>query len=54
MEKEREIEILKYRINELEIKIANFKKYNIDEKKTLVLEMKKLRYEDQLAELQLA
>ena len=54
MSKERDIQILEYKIADLEIKIANFVKYNISEKKREALELKKLQYEDQLAELQLA
>jgi hypothetical protein len=53
MSKERDIEILEHKIAELEIKIANFEKYNIDEKKKQNLEILKLKYEDQLAELEL-
>lgn len=52
MSKERDIEILEYKIAELEIKITNFEKYNISVKKKQDLELKKLKYEDQLAELQ--
>ncbi len=54
MSKERDIQILEHKIKELEIKITNFEKYKIDEKKKLELEMRKLKYEDQLAELQFA
>lgn len=54
MSKERDIEVLQHKIAELEIKIANFEKYNISEKKTEDLKMKKLAYEDQLAEIQYA
>ena len=51
MSKERDIEILEYKIAELDDKIANFIRYNIDEKKKEALELKKLQYEDQLAEI---
>lgn len=54
MSKENDINILEYKISELEIKIANFEKYNINEKKMEILMMKKLKYETQLEELQLA
>lgn len=54
MSKERDIQILENKITELEKKIINFEKYKIDDKKRIDLEMKKLRYEDQLAELQFA
>lgn len=53
MAKERDIQILEHKIAELEVKIANFEKYNISDKKREALELKKLQYEDQLAELQL-
>lgn len=54
MSKEKDIKILEHKIAELEIKIANFEKYNISEKKREDLEIKKLKYEDQLAEIELA
>jgi len=53
MSKERDIQILEHKIVELEVKITNFIKYGIDDKKKQNLEMLKLKYEDQLAELQL-
>jgi len=53
MSKERDIEILEHRIAELELKIANFEKYKISDKKKENLEILKLKYEDQLAEIQL-
>jgi hypothetical protein len=52
MSKERDIQILEHKIADLEAKIANFEKYNISEKKKEALELKKLQYEDQLAEIQ--
>jgi hypothetical protein len=51
MSKERDIQILEHKIAELEIKIANFVKYGISEKKKQNLELLKLKYEDQLAEI---
>jgi len=52
MSKERDIEILKHKIAELEEKIANFKEYGISEKKIQNLEILKLKYEDELSELE--
>ena len=52
MNKERDIEVLKHKIAELEEKIENFNKYNISDKKINNLEILKLKYEDQLAELE--
>lgn len=53
MSKERDIQILKHKIAELDKKIVIFVKYDIDDKKKQNLEILKLKYEDQLAELQL-
>jgi len=53
MSKERDIQILEHKISDLEVKIANFEKYGISDKKKEALELKKLKYEDQLAEIQL-
>jgi len=53
MSKERDVQILEHKIAELEIKIANFEKYNISDKKKENLEILKLKYEDQLADIQL-
>ena len=53
MSKEREIEILEHKIAELENKITNFEKFGISEKKTENLRILKLKYEDQLVELEL-
>jgi membrane protein insertase Oxa1/YidC/SpoIIIJ len=53
MSKERDIQILEHKIAELEVKIANFVKYDIDDKKRQNLEILKLKYEYQLAELEL-
>lgn len=52
MSKERDIGILEHKIADLDIKIANFRKYNISEKKIENLEILKLKYEDQLAEIE--
>lgn len=52
MSKERDIQILEHKIAELEIKIANFEKYGISDKKKQNLELLKLKYEDQLAEIE--
>ena len=54
MSNEKNIHILEHKLAELEIKISNFQKYNIDEKKLNALLMKKLKYETQLEEYQLA
>lgn len=51
MSKERDIQILEHKIAELNVKIANFQKYDISDKKTLDLEMKRLKYETQLEEI---
>jgi hypothetical protein len=51
MSKERDIQILEHKIAELEIKIANFEKFGISDKKVQNLEILKLKYEDQLAEI---
>jgi hypothetical protein len=53
MSKERDIQVLEYKIAELETKIANFVRFNISEKKKENLEILKLKYEDELAEIQL-
>lgn len=52
MDKEREIEILEYRISDLNKKIENFERYNIDERKIQALIDKRTKYENQLANLQ--
>jgi hypothetical protein len=54
MSKERDMQVLEHKIAELEEKILNFEKFNIDIKKKQNLEILKLKYEDQLADLQLA
>ena len=51
MSKERDIQILEHKIAEITTKIANFEKYDISDKKIQALELKKLQYEDQLAEI---
>ena len=53
MTKEREIEVLKYKIAGLEAKIDNFEKYNISDRKIKNLQLFKLKYEDMLAGLEL-
>ena len=52
MSKERDIEILEHKIADLETKIANFEKYNISDKKTENLRILKLKYEDELTEIE--
>lgn len=49
--KERDVEILEHKIAELEKKITNFQKSKISEKKINHLEILKLKYEDELAEI---
>lgn len=53
MNKGREIEILEHKIAELDVKIANFIKYDISDKKKQNLKLLKLKYEDQLLDMQL-
>lgn len=50
--KERQIEILEYKISEMNTKIKAFTKFDIEGKKKDVLELKKAKYEQQLADLQ--
>lgn len=50
-EKEREIEILEYKISKLDEKILVFLKNNINEVKTKKLESKKFKYLDKLNKL---
>jgi hypothetical protein len=52
MSKERDIQILEHKIADLEVKIANFEKFNISDKKTENLRILKLKYEDELAEIE--
>jgi hypothetical protein len=52
MSKERDIEILEHKIAEIDKKVANFVKYGISQKKIDNLEIMKLKYEDELAEIQ--
>jgi hypothetical protein len=52
MGKERDIQILEHKITDLETKIANFLKYNISEKKIENLRLLKLKYEDELTEIE--
>ena len=51
MSNENSIRILEYKIEELEVKIANFIKHEISDKKRERLEMMKLKYETQLEEI---
>jgi len=53
MSKERDIQVLEYKIAELDEKIANFIKFNISDKKRENLEILKLKYEDELTEIEL-
>jgi hypothetical protein len=53
MNKEKDIQILEHKISEINRLLLNFDKYNINEKKKEALELKKLKYEDQLIEIQL-
>jgi len=52
MSKERDIQILEHKIANLELKINNFVKYGITEKKIENLEILKLKYETELQELE--
>lgn len=52
MSKERDAQVLKNKIAELELKITN-KKYNISEKKIENLKILKLKLEDQLEEIEI-
>ena len=52
MSKERDVEVLKHKIAELEVEIEISNKYNISDKKINKLEILKMKYEDQLAELE--
>jgi len=52
MTKERDIQILERKIADLEQKIINFEKYGISDKKKQNLEILKLKYEDQLIEIE--
>ena len=51
MGKDNEVQILEYKIAELEKKIANFELYKISEKKIESLRLLKLKYETQLEEI---
>jgi hypothetical protein len=53
MSKERDIQILEHKIADLEMKIANFEKFGIGDKKKQNLIMLKLRCEDELTALEL-
>jgi hypothetical protein len=54
MSKERDIQILEYKIADLETKIDNFIANKISQKKIDRLEMLKLKYEQQLEDIELA
>lgn len=54
MSKERDIEILQHKIAELDVKITNFEKNKIPEKKIENIRIMKLQYEDELSDLQYA
>jgi len=51
MSKDRSIQILQHKIDELEVKIYNFNQFNISPRKTDRLVILKQKYEDQLEEL---
>ena len=53
MGKEKDVQLLEYKISEIDRLLYNYDKYNIDDKKKEALEIKRLKYEDQLTELQL-
>ena len=53
MSKDRDVEILEYKIAKLEEKIANFQRFDISEKKIENLRVLKLKYESQLEEIQI-
>jgi len=50
--KERDIEILKFKIAETETKIADFIKFSISESKIKTLQVQLMKYEDDLAALE--
>lgn len=54
MSKDRDVEILVYKIKEIENKIINFEKFGISRKKIEHLLILKLKYEDQLSEIELS
>ena len=54
MGKEKDIQILEKKIMDIETRIANYEKYDMANKKIGSLKILKLKYEDELAELQLA
>lgn len=51
MGKDRDVQILEHKIAKLEVKIANFEKFNISDKKTENLRILKLKYETELEEI---
>ena len=54
MSKEKDVQVLEYKISELDEKIILFTERGISEKKIKNLEMLKLKYETQLEEIQYA
>ena len=52
MSKNRDIEMLEHKIIDLNVKIANFEKQLISQKKINSLKILKLQYEDELLELE--
>jgi hypothetical protein len=52
MNKERDIQILQYKINDIDKKIKQFQEYKISNKKIDNLEILKLKYETELEELE--
>ncbi|MFW6246729.1 MAG: hypothetical protein ACOC22_00940 [bacterium] len=51
MDKDKNIRNLQYKIDELEVKIYNFNRFNISPRKTEKLTKLKQRYENQLEKL---
>ena len=54
MSKEKDIKILEHKISEIDEKLILYAERGISEKKIKSLEMKKLKYETQLEEIQYA
>jgi hypothetical protein len=52
MSKERDIQILEHKIADLDEKIIKYNEFGISNKKIERLELMKLKYEDQLAEIE--
>lgn len=51
MSKDRDVQILEYKIAELDRKIKEFENHNISDKKTENLRILKLKYETELEEI---